>query len=69
MTWCDIDMFRREWQIVENYCAKKGMEHASNNEKLACAAAFLPEVFTKGTRFEKYHRSHMYPIKSQKAED
>ena len=65
----DIDMFRRGWQIVENYCAKKGRENASDDEKLACAAAFLPEVFTKGTRFEKYHRSHMYPIKSQEAED
>ena len=65
----DIDMFRRGWQIVENYCAKRGMEHASDDEKLACAAAFLPDVFTKGTGFEKYHRSHMYPIKTQENVD
>ena len=64
VTESDIDLFRRGWQIVENYCKKKGMANASDEEKMACAAAFLPDVFTKGTRFEKYHQSHMYPVKT-----
>jgi len=69
VTESDIDMFRRGWQIVENYCKKEGMEDASDEEKLACAAAFLPDVFTRGTRFEIYHQSHMFPVTTQKNKD
>lgn len=70
VTESDIDLFRRGWQIVENYCEKRGMANACDEEKLACAAAFLPDVFTRGTSFEIYHQSHMYPVKTiQKNKD
>lgn len=52
MTESDIDTMKRAWSIVENYCKKKGMENASDHEKLACAAAFLPSVFTENSQFK-----------------
>ena len=69
LTESDVDTFRRGWNIVEQYCEKKGMSKASDEEKLACAAAFLPDVFTKGTKYELYAQSKMYPIKSKETSD
>lgn len=65
----DLAIFQRAWQIVEIYCVRKDMQNASEEEKLACAAAFLPSVFTEGTRFEKYHKSRMFPVLTSEQQD
>ena len=39
--------------IIKKYCADKNL--ASDKEKLCYAAHCLPDCFSKGTKFEKYH--------------
>lgn len=69
VTESDVEVFRRAWNIVENYCKKHDMEKASDEDKLACAAAFLPSTFTEGTKFEKYHTSRMFPVHTDRSDE
>lgn len=55
----DIAAMKRGWQIVENYCIKSGKTFATEQQKLAYAASKLPDVFSKGTRFECMHNKNM----------
>lgn len=65
LTESDMDSLERGWGIVERYCEKSGREFHSDEEKLQYAATLLLDVFTKGTRFEIYHTSKMYVVKTE----
>ena len=54
-----------EWDTIESYCSKSGRSFNSDEEKKIYAASLLPDVFTKGSRFEIYHNLKMAVIKGK----
>ncbi len=56
-------------KVKKTYCKKHDMEKATDEDKLACAAAFLPSTFTDGTKFEKYHTSRMFPVHTDRSDE
>lgn len=53
------------WDTIESYCSKSGRSFNSDEEKMIYAASLLPDVFTKGSRFEIYHNLKMAVIKGK----
>ena len=57
------------WDTIESYCSKSGRSFNSDEEKKIYAASLLPDVFTKGSRFEIYHNLKMAVIKGKNDHD
>lgn len=49
----DVQGFMNAVRLIEKYCS--GQELKSDQEKLRYAASCLPDVFSKGSKYEKYH--------------
>jgi hypothetical protein len=61
----DRGFLEHGWNTVESYCSKSGRSFNSDEEKMIYAASLLPDVFTKGSRFEIYHNLKMAVIKGK----
>lgn len=64
VTESEKNYFASTAEIIKNYC--KDQPFASDEEKLRYAASKLPDCFTKGTRYEKYH--HLSILKKENVE-
>ena len=49
----DVQGFMEAAKMIDNYCADQHLQ--TTTEKLRYVASCLPDAFTKGTRYEKYH--------------
>ena len=61
----DRAFLKSAWSKIERYCSKADRTFRSDEEKMIYAASQLPEVFTKGTRFEIYHTAKMSVIECE----
>jgi len=60
LTESDLSYMRSAWQTVERYCARaEGITFETDEQKLQYTAILLPDVFTKGTRYESLRRANM----------
>lgn len=60
----DVQGFMNAVRIIEKYCS--GQELKTDQEKLRYAASCLPDVFSKGSKYEKYH--NLMVVKKPKEE-
>jgi hypothetical protein len=50
----DIALIKRAEKLIEKYCAKSGKTFNNLDEKLRYCASVLPDVVSKGTKYERY---------------
>jgi len=55
-------------RIIESYCTKRRKKFGSFDEKLRYCATLMPDVFSKGTKYERYRKGfkNVQRIGSQK---
>lgn len=51
----ELQGFKEAAALIQKYCDKSGRIFQNTKEKLQYMASALPDVFSKGTPYEKYH--------------